>query len=351
MTTNQVLFLLFIFSFTFANYQNPVLFANIPDPGVLFIPFENSTSGLYYSVSTSNYHNQKVFPIYTSRDMIHWSFLKHVFPNQPPSWTVNDFWAPEIHVIKNQQVHRVIIYYTARRKDNRRLSIGAAYIDIQRGEDIHRKIEASNFVDFGKPLYSEPNMGHIDAHLYQENNRLYFVWKNDGNDFRPQLPTHIYIQELDFSGLNLKDNTTRVILLTNDKTSWEMHVIEAPWIIKENGYYYLFYSGGPFYNEHYSLGVAVSQNLYGPYTRVSRDPVLKTSKNPNRKLLGPGHCSVVKCHNNKNFVVLYHAWFKKVDDPNPGRVLNIDRVILEGNNVKIHNGSPSEEVMKNPCEN
>lgn len=345
----KIVFFIILIGFVFTKYQNPVLFQNIPDPGVTFIPFQNGSSGYYYSVSTSNYNNQRVFPIYRSSNMVNWTFVKHVFPNDPPYWTIKDFWAPEIHVIKNQQVYRVIIYYTARKRDNRRLSIGASFVDIHQGDDIHRKIEVTDFKDLGQPLYTEMNMGHIDAHLYQEKNRLYFVWKNDGNDFRPPLPTHIYIQELELNGISLKENTSRIILLTNDKSSWEMDVIEAPWIIKENGYYYLFYSGGPFYNEHYSLGVAFSQHLFGPYTRVSRDPILKTSTSSKRKLLGPGHCSVVKCNNGKNWVVLYHAWFMKVDDPNPGRVLNVDIVTMNRTQVRIHNGSPSEEILSNPC--
>jgi GH43 family beta-xylosidase len=49
--------------------------------------------------------------------------MGHVFPQGNwPSWAINDMWAPEIHRV-NDNYH---VYFSARKADNGRLSIGVA---------------------------------------------------------------------------------------------------------------------------------------------------------------------------------------------------------------------------------
>jgi len=353
------------------NYKNPVLFSNIPDPGVIYLePY-------YYSVSTSNYNNKPdnvgdgLFPIFYSRDLVQWNFLRHVFADKQPVWAMGDFWAPELLFHKvNSTTTGIFVYFTARQKRNRVLAIGCAYLDLTgRVDDMHNVIEHGEFVDLlQKPFYEEPNQGNIDGHPFvnPSDGFLYFLWKNDGNDFRPPQPCHIYLQKMENSGLALDSHERRHTLLTNNKETWELDVVEAPWLIQHQGKYFLFYSGGPFYNEKYGIGVAISNSLFGPYHKQSNNPILRTSSQQSgRRLKGPGHCSVVKCPSSSLkklslpqfedeemvFVAIYHAWYNQHDILPPGRVLNIDQVHIRQSDghVRINDGSPSEAKIKSPC--
>jgi beta-xylosidase len=264
-------------------YKNPVLFSNIPDPGVIYL--ENKAgAGWLYSISTSNYQNSTVFPVFRSKNLVHWEYVRHLFLENPPKWTYKDFWAPELHSVMNGT--RLVVYYTARTRDTKTLSIGAAWLDVPHTDDVHDVIQNGRWRDLEKPLYYEQGVGYIDAHLYQEDGKLWFLWKNDGNDFRPPRPTHIFIQEMESSGLSLKSGSERKIIFTNNPQSWEMDVVEAPWLIKVNNLYYLFYSGGPFYNHHYSLGVATSSQLTNTFDRMYSGAVLKTSNDSARDSKG-----------------------------------------------------------------
>lgn len=81
-------------------------------------------------------------------------------------------------------------------------------------------------------------------------------------------------------------------------------MVEGPWIVNNNGWYYLFYSGHSYCDATYSVGVARSRNPLGPYEKKG-DPILKTE---NDGWVGPGHCSVLKQVSTGRWVIIYHAW-------------------------------------------
>ena len=59
-------------------------------------------------------------------------------------------------------------------------------------------------------------------------------------------------------------------------------------MIKRGDYYYLFYSGGSFFDNTYAIGIARSLSLIGPYEKYPY-PILSS----NDFWIGPGHCSVL----------------------------------------------------------
>lgn len=60
-------------------------------------------------------------------------------------------------------------------------------------------------------------------------------------------------------------------------------VVEAPWVVKRNGEYFLFYSGNV-YDARYRTGVAKSKSPTGPFTKKGA-PILAN----NASWVGPGH--------------------------------------------------------------
>ena len=76
------------------------------------------------------------------------------------------------------------------------------------------------------------------------------------------------------------------IVLANDQ-DWEGHLIEGPFVTRQQGRYWLFYAGNDFSTPAYGIGVAVADHPLGPYTK-QQEPLLRST----REWVAPGHASV-----------------------------------------------------------
>jgi beta-xylosidase len=76
------------------------------------------------------------------------------------------------------------------------------------------------------------------------------------------------------------------IVLTND-LDWEGHLIEGPFVTRQQGRYWLFYAGNDFSTPSYGIGVAVADQVLGPYKKQGA-PLLKSTP----EWTAPGHASV-----------------------------------------------------------
>ncbi|HKP34772.1 MAG TPA: family 43 glycosylhydrolase [Sphingomicrobium sp.] len=76
------------------------------------------------------------------------------------------------------------------------------------------------------------------------------------------------------------------MVLCND-LDWEGHLIEGPFVTRQEGRYWLFYAGNDFSTPAYGIGVAVADHPLGPYVKQGA-PLL----NSTREWLAPGHASV-----------------------------------------------------------
>jgi arabinan endo-1,5-alpha-L-arabinosidase len=76
------------------------------------------------------------------------------------------------------------------------------------------------------------------------------------------------------------------VVLVND-LDWEGHLIEGPFVTRQNGRYWMFYAGNDFASPAYGIGVAVADHPLGPYTKQS-EPLLRST----REWVAPGHASV-----------------------------------------------------------
>ena len=75
-------------------------------------------------------------------------------------------------------------------------------------------------------------------------------------------------------------------VLAND-LDWEGHLIEGPWVTRQQGRYWLFYAGNDFTSPAYGIGVAVSDDC-SAHTRKGAEPLLRSTS----EWLAPGHASV-----------------------------------------------------------
>jgi arabinan endo-1,5-alpha-L-arabinosidase len=291
--------------------QNPIFAKDFPDPSV-----RNVGGKAVYMVATGGSRENGVFPIQraTGNKLEGFHEVGKVFePGQAPKWAKNDFWAPEIHRVDNKWV----VYYTAR-DNSGKLSIGAAISDHANGP----------YKDIGRPLVQDPRTGVIDAtHFRGADGKQYLVWKLDGNDIGK--PTPFYVQQLTRNGLGLVGKPTQII--TNDR-DWEGINVEAPSVMRRDGYYYLFYSGNMYNTDKYAVGVARSTSPLGPWEKAP-EPILQSSAN----WVGPGHGGPAHVNNEEYFV--YHAWpAGRVGDQ---RMVLADKLTWENGWPKIGNGQPS----------
>ena len=112
-----------------------------------------------------------------------------------------------------------------------------------------------------------------------------------------------------FRSQKLNDDGTKLVgemheLIRND-IGWEGGVVEGPFILRRNDWFYLFYSGNGCCGNgcNYALGVARSHSLLGPWEKNPVNPILAG----NETWKCPGHGSIVQDDAGKYFL-LYHAY-------------------------------------------
>ncbi len=249
---------------------------DFPDPSII-------KYGDYYYCTATSSNWSPGFPILKSKDMRNWEWVSNVFPNKP-NWINNSYWAPEINVDNG----RVYIYYTARKKGEG-LCVAVASADKPEGP----------YKDHGA-LVCEPVVGSIDGYsIRDENNKLYLIWKTDGNS--KNQPTPFWAQEMNEERTALIGE--RVELFRND-LDWEGNLIEGASIIKHGDYYYCFYSANGCCGRRcsYNTGVARAKDLLGPWEKDPNNPIMVDEVN--WKCQGHGSPIIV---NNKNYF-LYHGY-------------------------------------------
>lgn len=283
---------------------NPVVPNDCPDPGVL------AEGGLYYMVCTGG-----KFGIKQSRDLVTWAPANAtILPDGKPSWAANGGrnWAPELHKVGEN----FLAYYTSV-NDKDVLSIGVAKASKPTGP----------FTDLGKPLV-ESAQGVIDATQFTDDDGSHWLfYKIDGN--AQNKPTPIFVRKLAADGLSFAKGSSAKQILVNDPKTWEGGVVEAPWVVKHDGKYFLFYSGNV-YDQRYRTGVARASSLTGTWEKRGA-PLLAN----NDTWVGPGHGSVVQVPvaNDPNGATedyfVYHAWRNAgggAADKGKGRQVLIDRI-------------------------
>ena len=118
------------------------------------------------------------------------------------------------------------------------------------------------------------------------------------------------------------------IVLTND-LDWEGHLIEGPWVTRQNGRYWLFYAGNDFGTPAYGIGVAVADHPLGPYVKQP-EPLLRTTAD----WWAPGHASVAQGPDGTPRL-FFHAYFPGTGGYNAFRALLTARLKFGEERVEV----------------
>ena len=283
-------------------YTNPVYNRDFPDPFVLRV------GDTYYAYATNG--NDQQVQTATSKDLVHWTPGPDALPRVAPKWAYNGAtWAPEVLARKDGSY---VLYYTTSQR------IGRAVADSPLGP-FHD--------DSTQPFIAQTTLGgSIDASPFRDDDgTLYLYWKNDGNSIGQ--PTDIWVQKLSPDGMSLVGEPHKTGE-TNDQI-WEGHVVEGPTMWKHDGTYFLFYSGGDYAADDYSVGYATCAGPLGPCEDAPENPILKTACRAH----GPGHNALLDVEGST--WIVYHSW----NASHSKRTLWIDLLVWK-------DGKP---VVKGPC--
>jgi arabinan endo-1,5-alpha-L-arabinosidase len=233
-----------------------------------------------------------------------------------PGWAsrTQDFWAP--HVAEHGG--RYFLYYSAKPD--------AALDDKEKGLCLavatsHRP--QGPFTDTGRPLLCGPSFVNIDPMAFDDpaTGKRLLYW---GSGFEP-----IKVRELAPDRLSFAAGSEAVELVRPDRNVEYKPLIEGAWVIRKDGWYYLFYSGDNCCGTgaHYAVMVARSRSATGPFE--TRAGAILEAKDIWH---APGHNSVIEDARGDSWIV-YHAVDRNrpatspSDEVNTRRIMLIDRLV------------------------
>lgn len=246
-------------------------------------PYILNHGGKYYLYGTGG---GKGIRVYESKDLASWSGAvgaRDGFAlDSTDVWGNHSFWAPEVYFLKG----KFYMFFSVMEH------LAIAESDSPLGPFVQKE---------KKPLHSD--IKEIDSHLFVDTDGrmyMYFVRFTGGNE--------IWMAEMkeDFSGI--KEETLKKCFGVSQ--AWEhtstppvAKVTEGPFMLKHDGWYYLFYSANHFKSQDYAVGYAISKSPTGPFQKYEKNPVLIGD---GKNIFGTGHHSFFQANSGQLYVV-YHS--------------------------------------------
>lgn len=279
-------------------FTNPVYRHNFPDPFVLKL------GKTYYAYATNS--GVQNIPTLHSSDLVHWIAGKDAFPLSS-RWVTSDIWAPDV---MRRSDGKYVLYFAGRDTKSSHECVGHAV----------GSSPAGPFKDSSsRPFICQASLGgDIDpADFRDSNGARYLLWKNDGNCCG--IDTYLWSQRLSPDGLKLLGKPAKLL---KEDASWEGSLVEAPFMWKQAGKYYLFFSANGYASYNYAVGYATCKGPSGPCKDAPENPILSSKC----KAAGPGGETIITDARGQTWM-LYHAWIgSNVGDESVGRQLWLDRL-------------------------
>lgn len=295
-------------------YTNPVY------PEIMADPFVLRHEGRYYAYGTApGSAAGGRFPVLASHDLVHWEHLGYAI-DQPGE---EHFWAPEVAFADG----RFYLYYSSGDEEGRHHKLRVAVADRPAGP----------FVDSGVLLVpSEPFS--IDAHPFRDEDGQWYLFycvdflEQEGDH---RIGTGIVVDRL----LDMTRLEGKPVLVARPHADWHLfkrgramydavydwHTVEGASVLRHDGRYYCFYSGGAWERENYGVSYMLADHPLGPWERPPEGerPLMSSREG---QVIGPGHNSFTVSPDGSQTWIVYHAW----DVGMSGRRMCIDPLVWEG---------------------
>lgn len=272
--------------------------------GVVFAdPFLMNDTGPNYYCFATNANSSKHIQVKSTTDFLNYTTYPDALPGFPAwsSGNPNYFWAPGAKKFGNQYV----LYYVNQSSTTKQKPNGSTYNVMGIGVATSSTPQGPYTHVGNNPLILRPDVwGAIDPEPFTDpiTEKTYLLWKSDANAVGGI--TQLFAVELSANGLSIVGQ--HYLLMSFQQGATEDVLIENPSIYfnEQNAKYYMIYSSHYWDNDNYNTGVAVSDNLLGPYTRLYNGAML--SKGHASNLKGPGGGSFFKTNGN-DLGIIFHG--------------------------------------------
>ena len=258
-------------------FWNPILAGFYPDPSICHV-------GKDYYLVNSTFSYFPGIPVFHSRDLVNWKLIGHVMDR------------PEQLNLDGQGVSRGLFAPSIRYHD------GLFYVTCTQVDKGGNFIVTAKSAEgpWSNPVWL-PEVNGIDPSPYfDDDGKAYILYNSIPPDDKPLYNGHrtIRMRELDLK--TLKVSAEEKILVNGGvdikkKPVW----IEAPHILRKNGYYYLIAAEGGTADQHSEV-VFRSKRVDGPYEPYEKNPILtQRHLNPQREfpITSTGHADFVQADN------------------------------------------------------
>ena len=341
---------------TAQQWLNPVFDFDFPDPTVI-----RASDGWFYAYATQGPVQGHVenIQLARSRDLVRWERMPDALPTKP-TWASRTqlFWAPDVH----QRGRTFYMYFSAGLNPDLAAKFKQETGAAASKEDVFCLGVATSpraggpFRPESRPLKCGLSFVNIDPMAFDDpaTGRKFLYW---GSGFQP-----IRVQELAADRLSFKPGSEPVELVRADKSIPFQTLIEGAWVVRREGFYYLFYSGencchGPLQEIKYAVMVARSRRPEGPFqtlaeaTRQPDSVILRRS----RRWIAPGHNSVVTDAAGQDWMA-FHAidverpYLEKEigGDRSVRRVMLLERLRYRDGWPYVEGGQPAETPQSAP---
>jgi hypothetical protein len=284
-----------------AGYSNPVTAnysADFPDPSMI-----KGRDGWWYAYSTGgpyakDGHDGDSYKIARSRDLTHWEKVGSVFnADNRPTWAdpTSGFWAPDIRYVGGKYVLYFTVHNTTTTPDNWDYAIGAATAPTPAGP----------WTDSGAPVVA-PRPAADGG----------FQWTIDPAEFTDTDGTRYLYWGSYNGGIHAVRLTPDGLRTVGAVTDVARDRFEGPYVVKHDGYYYLFGSSANCCagaTTGYAVFAGRSRSPLGPFvdrygndlnaSRTGGTPVVASNGN---RWVGTGHSSIVTDLSGQQWFA-YHA--------------------------------------------
>ncbi|MDR3109006.1 MAG: arabinan endo-1,5-alpha-L-arabinosidase [Planctomycetaceae bacterium] len=339
--TSKKLFIFVFLLITSAFSQEPKLSLipfDTPDPTALIA---DDGSGIYVFTTAAGIR------ITRSKNLIDWEHAGQVFDTKVPQWAAEvvpgakGIWAPDIVRVNGLYY----LYYSVSTFGGQHSVIGLAV-----NKTLNPKSAAYKWEDRGIVLGSAPgktDYNAIDSALFvDDDGKAYLFWGSYWSGIKAVEVDSKTGKPFKYSDQALKipaDYISAATRKRSDDTS-----IEAPFVIKHDGNYYLFTSRGSCcdgVNSTYHITVGRSKTPLGEYIDKEGKSMSKgggtTILTSNERWKGTGHNGIFK-YKNKDYIIL--AAYDKTQ-PEKGRLTQIRELNWDKENFPI-----TGEVINTPIE-
>ncbi|MGL5272976.1 MAG: family 43 glycosylhydrolase, partial [Phocaeicola sp.] len=250
--------------------KSPIVHLNNPIiPGYFADPTIVELDGTYYVYVTADPWGTGFLSCWETTDFKNWKFNKLNWPTADqcvsPLQNGDKVWAPA--VIKRGEKYYM---YT---------SVGS---EIWVGESNAPLGPWKNMLG-DRPMIEADTTRYchiIDADIFADDDGNYYLYWGSGFDW---VDGKCFMAQL-------ADDMCSFV--TEPKEVTPTGYFEAPFMVKNNGKYYMMYSDGMTIRDTYKVRYAVGDSPFGPFTEAANSPILVTNKE--LEVYGPGHHCVTE---------------------------------------------------------